>query len=248
MFETLLQMNTGKQIRRLRLKARLSAEKAAKIIGVDADRLRKWESKNSEPRADDAKTIEDFFGVPLDQLENLESFNFFQNVPHETNENPFNRNPKTETDPEKEGISFIPISAQAGYPKRIIEPMFKNSLQKIFIPGMPYRGENYRIWEVEGNSMEPTFKEGFYVLTEKVDPPWERIKEHYAYVVVTQDDVFLKRLKKSKTQTNAWAAISDNEELYPPFLIPLEEVKELWIVKRKMDWEMSPPKRFNVDL
>jgi phage repressor protein C with HTH and peptisase S24 domain len=243
-------MGTGKQIKRLRLRARLSAEKAAALIGVDVDRLRKWEAKDLEPRNADSRKIEAFFGIALDDLEQLESFNFFQNVPHETGGTAPEsiRKPKTETDPEKEGISFIPINAIAGYPKRIIDPMFKSNLQKIFIPGMPYRGESFRIWEVEGNSMEPTFKEGYYVLTERVDPPWTKIKEHYAYVIVTELDVFLKRLKKSVTTDNAWAAISDNEELYPPFLISMEEVKELWLVKRKMDWEMSPPKRFDVNI
>jgi phage repressor protein C with HTH and peptisase S24 domain len=158
------------------------------------------------------------------------------------------RQPKTETDPEREGIDFVDISAQAGYPKGILNPMFKSSLKKIFIPGMPYRGENYRIWEVEGNSMEPTFKEGFYVLTEKVEPPWTKIKEHHAHVIVTQDDVYLKRIVHSKTKENHWALVSDNEDLYPPFLLPVEEVKELWFVRRKMDWEMSPPKRFDINI
>lgn len=158
------------------------------------------------------------------------------------------RTPKTETDPEREGITFIPISAQAGYSMKRIDPVFNSSLQKIYIPGMPYRGDNYRIWEVEGHSMEPTFREGYWVVTEKIEGPWNKIKEFHVYVVVTEDDVMLKRLKLSETKPGHWVLISDNEELYPPILLPVEEVKELWFAKRKMDWEMPPPKRFNVNL
>lgn len=158
------------------------------------------------------------------------------------------RDPKITSDPEKEGITYIPISAQAGYYRKIVDPMFKSSLQKLFIPGMPYRGESYRIWEVEGNSMEPTFKEGFNVLTEKVEGPWRKIKEYHAYVIVTEDELMLKRLAYSKSKKDHWVLISDNEDLYPQFLLPVNEVKELWLVKRKLDWEMSPPKRFEIKL
>lgn len=155
---------------------------------------------------------------------------------------------KAETDYEREGITYIPISAQAGYSRKIIDPMFKSNLQKIFIPGMPYRGENYRIWEVEGNSMEPTFKEGFHVLTERIEPEyWHQVKRYYAYVIVTESEVMLKRIDLSKTTKDAWVLYSDNE-MYPEFLQPISLVRELWLVKRKMDWEMSPPKRFESKL
>jgi phage repressor protein C with HTH and peptisase S24 domain len=159
------------------------------------------------------------------------------------------RKPKTESDPEKEGITFVDRSAQAGYPKKVVDPMFQSSLKKIFIPGMPYRGENFRIWEVEGNSMEPTFKEGYHALTEKIDPQyWTRIKEHHAYVIVTEDDILLKRIVNSKTKENHWALVSDNKELYPPFLLDISLVKELWFVKRRMDWEMSPPIMHDINI
>lgn len=158
------------------------------------------------------------------------------------------RKPKTEDNPENEGIDFIDIAAQAGYPKKITDPMFKSSLKKIFIPGMPYRGEDYRIWEVEGNSMEPTFKEGYHLLSEKVEPQfWMRPKQYHAYVIVTEEDVLLKRIAISKTKPDHYVLHSDNE-LYPEFLFPIELVKELWFVRRKMDWEMAPPKKFDSEL
>lgn len=153
------------------------------------------------------------------------------------------RKPKIDLNENTDGITFIPISAQAGYSRRTIDPIFNESLEKLYIPGFPYRGDRFRIWEVEGNSMEPTFKEGFYVLTEKVED-WKHLKDWYAYVIVTVDSVLLKRIHpKNKTD---WVLVSDNEELYPQFLLPINEVKELWFVKRKMDWEMAPPKKFEI--
>lgn len=73
--------------------------------------------------------------------------------------------------------------------------------------------------------MEPTFKEGYHALTEKIEQQyWGRIKEHHAYIIVTEDDVLLKRIIKSKTKENHWALVSDNKELYPPFLIDISLV------------------------
>lgn len=214
---------------------KITFPKLSKIVGIPASRMYKWYEEDTNPKAADAEILEKWIAG--------EEIEISPNNVHDER-----RQAKMKADPEREGIDFVDIAAQAGYPKNILNPMFKSSLKKIFIPGMPYRGENYRIWEVEGNSMEPTFKEGFYVLTERVEPPWTKIKEHHAHVIVTQDDVYLKRLAYSKTKDDHWALVSDNEELYPPFLLPISEVKELWFVRRKMDWEMSPPKRFDINI
>lgn len=172
-------------------------------------------------------------------------YEWFKNVPREndTAASKSIRKPKIDINENTDGITFIPISAQGGYSRRLLDPVFNESLEKLYIPGFPYRGERYRIWEVEGNSMEPTFKEGFYVLTEKIED-FKHIKDWYAYVIVTVDSVLLKRIHpKNKTD---WILVSDNEDLYPQFLLPINEVKELWFVKRKMDWEMAPPKKFEI--
>lgn len=155
------------------------------------------------------------------------------------------RQPKIDLDPESDGITYVPISAQAGSSGKLLNPVFTSSLEKLYIPGFPYRGDRYRVWEVEGNSMEPTFKEHFHVLTEKVDHEfWHQIRDYYAYVIVLNDSVLLKRVFKKSPKE--WVMISDNEDLYPQFLVPVNSIKEVWNVKRKMDWEMSPPKRFDI--
>ncbi|MCU7547793.1 hypothetical protein OCK74_01645 [Chitinophagaceae bacterium LB-8] len=54
----------------------------------------------------------------------------------------------------------------------------------------------------------------------------------------------LKRLfRKSEKE---FVLISDNEDYYPQFILLTEDIKEIWLVKRKLDWEMSPPKRFEI--
>ncbi len=146
----------------------------------------------------------------------------------------------------QDGLFVVPISAQAGYSKHYLEPSFTEELEVMNVPNMPYRGDRYRVFEVSGDSMEPTLKEGFHVVAEYVDPDyWNSTAQYYIYVVVTEDRIMVKRLFR-KEDEQSFVCISDNEEFYPQFSLPKSEIKELWLVKRKIDWEMPPPKRFEI--
>lgn len=144
-----------------------------------------------------------------------------------------------------EGIPVVPIMAQAGYSKHYLEPTFTAELEQMHLPNLPYRGDRYRAFEVSGDSMEPTLKEGFLIVCEKVEPDfWKSTAQYYVYVVVTEDRIMVKRLFRKDDKT--YVCISDNEEFYPQFLLPMKEIKELWLVKRKIDWDMPPPKKFEI--
>ncbi len=143
------------------------------------------------------------------------------------------------------GISVVPIMAQAGYSKHYLDPKFVDELEEIKLPNLPYHGERYRVFEVSGDSMEPTLKEHFHVVAERVEPEfWDTTAQFYIYVVVTDDRIMVKRLYRKDAGT--FVLISDNEEFYPQFVMKKEEIKEIWLVKRKIDWEMPPPKRFEI--
>lgn len=144
-----------------------------------------------------------------------------------------------------EGIPVVPIMAQAGYSKHYLDPTFATELQQMHLPNLPYRGDRYRAFEVSGDSMEPTLKEGFLMVCERVEPEfWNSTAQFYIYVVVTEDRIMVKRLFRKDDRT--YVCISDNEEFYPQFTLPMSEIKELWLVKRKIDWDMPPPKKFEI--
>jgi transcriptional regulator with XRE-family HTH domain len=68
-------MATGKEIKRLR--GSLSAAAAAEMIGVDVERLRKWEQRDADPKdSADIIAVENYFGVSLDKLSKLDNFQF----------------------------------------------------------------------------------------------------------------------------------------------------------------------------
>lgn len=68
-------MAAGKEIKRLR--GNISAQQAASLIGVDVEKLRKWEQRDANPKdTGDIVKVEQYFGKKLDQLQSLETFQF----------------------------------------------------------------------------------------------------------------------------------------------------------------------------
>lgn len=74
-------MAFGMAIKKLREDARISVEKLAGRIGVSADRWRKWEEKDFDPRDEDQALIESFFGLSLKHIERLSSIKDFLKGP-----------------------------------------------------------------------------------------------------------------------------------------------------------------------
>lgn len=154
---------------------------------------------------------------------------------------------KAITPTEDEGLYYIPIAAQAGYALHYQDPMYLNELERLYIPGNPFKGDRFRYFEIEGDSMYPTLKDGMQVIAEKVEPEyWKQIADYYIYIVVTVDQVLAKRL--IKIDDDLLAMVSDNEELYPQQELKFTDVKEIWRVKRKLDWEMPPPRRIELKI
>lgn len=73
-------MGFGKELKRLRESAKISVQKLADKIGVDADRMRKWEQLDYEPRHEDVVKIELFFGMPIASISRLHSIGDFLKV------------------------------------------------------------------------------------------------------------------------------------------------------------------------
>lgn len=133
---------------------------------------------------------------------------------------------KAITPTEDEGLYYIPIAAQAGYALHYQDPMYLNELERLYIPGNPFKGDRFRYFEIEGDSMYPTLKDGMQVIAEKVGPEyWKQIADYYIYIVVTVDQVLAKRL--IKIDDDLLAMVSDNDELYPQQELKYTDVKEI---------------------
>ena len=241
-------MAFGKDIKKLREEAPISVQKLADLIGVDADRWRKWEQKDLDPRLEDTQLIEAFFGMTLNQIRKLTSIKKFLKVP---NKHPQPADYLSSRFQIKQQnlpylVPLIPFKAQAGYLRAFDQVEFLDTLEKYALPpGVDPRGAEWRYFEVQGDSMEPTFFSGDIILGSMVPlEDWQQLRNFYIYVIVTHESLLIKRIFR-KTM-DEWVLISDNEKKYDQQLIDARIIRELWVFRRHIQAKAPVPHKFEI--
>lgn len=143
-------------------------------------------------------------------------------------------------------VPMVPFKAQAGYVRAFDQVEFLDTLEKYALPpGVDPRGAVWRYFEVEGDSMEPTFHSGDVVLGSMVPrEDWTQLRNFYIYVIVTHDALLLKRIYMKSM--DEWVMISDNEKLYDQQLIKVGNIRELWVFRRHIVNKAPVPKMFEI--
>ena len=154
------------------------------------------------------------------------------------------RNFKTTSQPYL--VPMVPFKAQAGYVRAFDQVEFLDTLEKYALPpGVDPRGAVWRYFEVEGDSMEPTFHSGDIVLASMVPrEDWTQLRNFYIYVIVTHEALLLKRIYMKSM--DEWVLISDNEKLYDQQLIHVTDIRELWVFRRHIVNKAPVPKMFEI--
>ncbi len=131
-----------------------------------------------------------------------------------------------------DNIKFVPLTAHAGYGGQIQSALFESSLMKFQLPGSQYQNEEYRCFEIEGNSMTPSYISGDYVICSSIPNVYfeQVLKNYKTYIIVTQDSIFLKRIINNLKINKSLMLISDNEA-FEPFEIAQNEILEIWKVE-----------------
>lgn len=101
-------------------------------------------------------------------------------------------------------------------------------VQRFSVPGL--EGELFAI-EIDGDSMMPTITNGDLLICERMQRG-EPLRDNQVYVIVT-DVVVTKRIQQVKNQ-NALRLISDNDAVYKPYMVPLNEIQQILRVKCRM--------------
>ncbi|MGN6166416.1 MAG: S24 family peptidase [Flavisolibacter sp.] len=143
-------------------------------------------------------------------------------------------------------VPLVGIKAQAGYVKGYEQTDFLEALEKYSLPpGVNPVGAVWRYFEIDGDSMEPTLSSGDVVLATMVPADdWNDIKDFSVYLIHTADQLLIKRLYKKSNRE--WVLISDNEELYPQVAIKVEDVKQIWLLRRQIRSKAPQPKEFKI--
>ncbi len=132
----------------------------------------------------------------------------------------------------KKNISFVPINAQGGYGEQIDNPVFEKDLEKFSIPGSNFNDEDYRCFEIEGESMEPNFFKGDKVICTFIPNVYiaQGLRENGVYVVVTEDSILLKRIVNKIKTDSIITLVSDNPSFQNRDLA-FDAIKEIWRVE-----------------
>ena len=146
---------------------------------------------------------------------------------------PFNKMPPRIVTTDNLGrnvILKVPIPAQAGYMEHVGDQTYLGELKAYSLPG--FENGVFRMFEVKGNSMEPTFFEGDWVVGSHVEEAWD-IKNGDVYIIVTRDGICIKRVINAVDQRGVVIINSDNPA-YTSDVIFAEDILEMWAFELKM--------------
>jgi len=134
-----------------------------------------------------------------------------------------------------ERILHVPYPAQAGYGRLLDDPVFIQDLPSYTLPDPQFKSGTYRSFEIAGSSMEPNFRSGDIVIASFIEPRyWEQaVKNDQIYIVVTKQDVVLKRLTNLLKANRLLECVSDNPEFHP-YQIEAEDIREIWKARVKI--------------
>lgn len=144
-----------------------------------------------------------------------------------------------------QNIYYVPVAAQAGYADQFFDRVFLDELPTFTIPQFKDQKGEFRCFEINGDSMEPTLFSNEKVICSLVkrENQYAGIRNHYVYVVVTAQGVVVKRVINHIQSSGTLELISDNQ-FYDSFRIPVDEVHEIWNVQVKISPFNGSPSHF----
>ena len=132
----------------------------------------------------------------------------------------------------RQNIVLVPDRALAGYALQHQDPDFLEGLQHFSIPHLD---GSLIAFEISGDSMMPTITNGDLVVCEGLERGEEPLRDNQVYVIVT-DVVVAKRIQQIRegNRVTKVRLISDNDAVYKPYTVELEEIRQLLQVKCRL--------------
>lgn len=136
-----------------------------------------------------------------------------------------------------DNIVFVDVKAAAGYPSNLTEPTYFKKLPAFTLPTRQFQGGTFRMFQVDGDSMDDTLKHGSWVIGRFLENP-DECKNGYTYVIVTNDSIVFKRVLNRVKERATLVLQSDNPE-YRPYEISITDIKEVWDIKAAMVFDLT---------
>jgi transcriptional regulator with XRE-family HTH domain len=226
---------------------KMTQQQLAEKLGVERGAVANYESKNKLPHLETLIKIADLFNVSLDFLvgrENrtepprpaagLTKFNDEYYSGTQLKILPIVMNKEDE-----ERITLVPLRAAAGYLSRYQEVEYIKDLPTFNLPN--FNDGTYRAFEVEGDSMKPTIHPRDIVVCKYVDN-WYHIKDNHVYTVLGAGGIgiVVKRLL-NRIKADGKIILRSDNDFYPEFELPVNEIHEVWEVKGTISTNLEPP-------
>ncbi len=236
-------------LRHLRNERKLSQQELADMMGIGRTTIANIESNLANPGHKTLLEIVKIFDVTIDDLLNKDLSTLISPIAESSEKTKIivSYRPVIVTVDSigDENIVLVDTKAAAGYPTRYLEPEFYKELPAFKLPGTDYRNGTFRCFQVDGDSMQDTIQHGDYVIGRFCDNHFKDVKDGHVHVVVTNDNVLVKRLVNKAETEHKMHLISDNET-YPEVMVDIDEIKEIWFVKSKLSSYM-PVKKNDID-
>lgn len=141
-----------------------------------------------------------------------------------------------------ERIIHVPCPAQAGYGKSLHDPLFIQDLPSYQLPDPQFKSGTYRSFEIAGKSMEPTFRQCDIVIASFIESKFwvQAVKNNQIFIIVTAEEVLIKRLINHIKTDRIIECASDNPE-FDPYTIPVSDILEIWKVRMKLTPHFDNP-------
>ena len=200
--------------------------KMAEILGVSPSTYGAYEEGRAEPKLDTLLKIAKHFAVNTEDLLTLE-LEKVKPIGSAGKGDGFNTRVLVATvdSDDNDNIEFVPQKAVAGYTTGYADPEFVQQLPTFHVPFLtPNR--KYRVFPITGDSMLP-FPDGALVFGEHIED-WSNIPHETLCIVVTLNDGVVFKKVYNYLQDRYCFLLSSLNEMYKPYMVPLEEIQEVW--------------------
>lgn len=125
----------------------------------------------------------------------------------------------------RELIEVVSQKAKASYLAGFSDPDFIGELPRFHLPFLP-QDKKYRVFQVDGDSMEP-IPDGSWIVCEYLED-WTNIRDGDKYVVVTAQDGVTFKLAYNRLKEKRQLLLCSSNPLYQPFEVAADTVREVW--------------------
>jgi phage repressor protein C with HTH and peptisase S24 domain/DNA-binding XRE family transcriptional regulator len=243
-------METSPNIKNIRHLYNLTQEEFAVALGITRELVNKMEKGKCGVSKGTKALLHQFVAARKSEnnsLENVSDVQMFGAPRSRVASQPYyleRREQKKHTHATQ--VPLVGIKAQAGYVRGFEQVDYMDTLEKYSLPpGVNPTGAVWSYFEVDGDSMEPTLYAGDIVLASMLPhEDWGDIKNFCVYIILTSEQLMVKRVyQKNATE---WILISDNEEVAPQVVLPVDAIKQVWTFRRHIRSRVPQPREFKI--